>query len=156
MYLHIQQIRCTNTIYSSSPTLINFVNNTSVRYEFSPIKLRTEFTSIFVLLRFEMKWRDQTRCTLTAPHLISFTRNTKLSLIFVGTEHRCAAATHFFRGGKHRSWVITWRRFGRTYWFHLPTSQDKPTDCRETHVTTNLRCLTSQKSEGLNYRKTKA
>ena len=103
-----------------------------------------------------MKWRGQTRYTLIAPHLISFTRNTKLSLIFVGTEHRCAAATQFFRSCKHRSWVITWRRFGTAYWFYLPTPQHKPTGCPETSVTTNLRCLTSQKSEGLNYRTTKA
>jgi len=47
-------------------------------------------------------------------------RNTKLSLIFVRIEHGCAAAAQLFWGGKHRSWVITWQRFGKAYWFHLP------------------------------------
>jgi hypothetical protein len=39
-------------MYSSTPTLISFVNNTSVCQEFSIIKFRTEFPSFFALLRF--------------------------------------------------------------------------------------------------------
>jgi hypothetical protein len=63
---------------------------------------------LFFLLSCALKWNGETRYTLIAPHLISFVRNTKLSLIFVRTEQKSAAAMQLFWGGKRRSWVANY------------------------------------------------
>jgi hypothetical protein len=46
-------------MYIYIPTLISFVNNTSVSSELPIIKFRSEITPFFLsLLYLEMKWRD--------------------------------------------------------------------------------------------------